>query len=642
MCGVFGVVSLDGHPLVEARAQLTRMAQALGHRGPDSTQILTSPLCALGATRLAIIDLDGKAAQPLASPCGRLWVACNGEIYNHGELRRRFPDYPYRSRSDLEPLLPLLTARGAAAPEDIEGMFALAAWDEARQRLILARDRAGEKPLFLARRGSELWFASEIGALLALPHMSRELDPVALSQYLRLGHALEPRTLFGAIERVESGCALVVSEGSIRARRYWDPATEQVPVSATRPGRVQQLRTLLRAAVNRQVEADVPLGVFTSGGLDSSLVTVLAAQALGPGGLTSFSARFSAQSYDEGAWARQCAQLAGSRHVEVACTEEALVEAFQAMQASAEPISDPAVLPTWLLARAARAQVRVVLTGEGADELFGGYPTYVGHRLAPLYGAWPAGLRRAFERALAHLPSSGRKVPLEFLLRRFVAGAELDWVARHVEWFGAGVPVAERDLGREALWLPKWADRQRENAALRGGEVLSGAMLLDYCTCLREKLLVKSDRALMLHSIEGRMPYLDRALSGFALSLPVSERMHGLSTKWLLKQAARAWLPAALIHRRKRGLSVPIADLLRGALGPESGRLLRPDSAVSAQLFDAVTLRRLLQEHQSGRFNHARLLWPALTLSAWAERWQPVLPERLASPASVREVCLAT
>jgi asparagine synthase (glutamine-hydrolysing) len=316
--------------------------------------------------------------------------------------------------------------------------------------------------------------------------------------------------------------------------------------------------------------------------------------------------------------------------VEVICTDAALREAFHALQAdSAEPISDPAVLPTWLLARAANARVRVVLTGEGADELFGGYPTYVGHRLIPAWRTLPPAVRRFIARGIARLPGSDRKVPLQMLLQRFVAGAELDWATRHVEWMGAGLPEAPLPPNHRRCdtWLMAWL------SSLNALPPLPAAMLLDYCTYLRERLLVKTDRALMLHSVEGRMPFLDRELTAFALALPPGDRLRGFTTKWLLKEAAQAWLPADVIHRRKRGLSVPVAGLIQGALREDCERLLGRESPVSTPLFDGFRVRRLLAEHLQGLANHARQLWPALALAAWAERWQAVLPARATPPA---------
>jgi asparagine synthase (glutamine-hydrolysing) len=622
MCGVLGALSLDGH-LLDARGRLERMARVLEHRGPDGTRFLTCPTFALGAARLAIIDLHPRATQPLESASPPLWLACNGEIYNWRELRRIFPDHPYRSSSDLEPLLPLIAARGAAALDSLDGMFALAAWDPMRQALLLARDRAGEKPLFYTELDHELWFASEIAPLLQLEGLSREIDLVALSQFLELGYALEPRTLFAAIRRVQAGTALVVRGPDRSVHRYWTPlqiASSPPPVPQARAAR---LRELLDAAVRKQVVADVPVGTLASGGIDSTLITVLAARALGPDRVTAFSARFTAASYDEGVWARRCAAAAGTRLVEVRCGEEELCRAFHELgELSAEPLSDPAVLPTFLVARIARRSVRVVLSGEGADELFGGYPTYIGHALAPRYMRLPRSARRVLELVLSGMPVSRRKVTLEFLLRRFVAAADLDWVERHLAWFGVGLQGAPDEEMRREWLLPLLEE-------YRGRRPPGGAMLLDYSTALREKLLVKADRATMFNSIEARAPFLDRQLTEFAFSLPDRDKLRGLTTKWLLKQAAAPLIPRAHIRRRKRGLSVPTAALINGALRAEVDHWLGEGELRAHGLLDALEVRRQLAEHRAGRADHARSLWPAMVLQSWAERWRPVMSDRI-------------
>jgi asparagine synthase (glutamine-hydrolysing) len=628
MCGIFGALSLDGHPLF-ARERLEGMARALRHRGPNGTGLRISPAFALGATRLRIIDLHERADQPFESPGQASWLACNGEIYNAAALRRRFDTYPYRSGSDLEPLLPLLAAQGACGLAEIDGMFALAAWDSRQRALVLARDRAGEKPLFYTVLNDELWFASELAPLL-LPGVSREIDPIALSHYLKLGYVLEPRTLFASIRRVQAGTALVIRGRERSVHRYWEPL-HLLHAPAPRGDRIAHLRELLEASVRKQLVADVPVGVFASGGLDSSIVAMLASRAVGGERITTFSARFTAQSYDESLWARRCAQRAGTRHVEVRCGDAELRGAFWELATrSAEPIGDPAALPTLLLARAARQYVGVVLSGEGADELFGGYPTYLGHTIVPYYRALPSSLKRAIERGLARLPASSRKVTLEFLLRHFVANVEREWVERHLAWFGVGLAAATRDeLALE--WLAPLL------AEYRCRPPLAGAMLLDYCTSLREKLLVKSDRATMLNSIEARAPFLDWQLTAFAFSLPDSDKVRSLTTKWILKQAAIPLLPRAMALRRKRGLSVPIATLINGALRADVDRCLGPQALRAHNLLHEASVRRLLAEHRAGRANHARVLWPAITLQYWAERWRPTTTSQIVAPPAIAD-----
>jgi len=620
MCGIYGAVApgsrsgrAPGPPIV-----LERMGQALHHRGPDGHSLLFDAASGFGTERLRIVDLDPRADQPFVSPDGRLRLACNGEIYNAPELRRRYRDYPFVSRSDVETLLPLYLDRGVPGLAELDGMFGLALWDGVAERLILGRDRAGEKPLFYVRLGQEVWFASEVQALLGVPRLSRELDEVALAQFLALGYVLEPRTLFTAIRRVEAGTFLCFgTDGREQVVRYWDPsklaaAGSPEPVADAVP----HLRSLLETAVGKQVQADVPIGVFTSGGLDSSILAALTARTLGADRVHTYSARFTAASYDESAWSARVAARLGTRHVEVDCGEPALREAWTAVTDQlAEPLADPAILPVYLLARAARREVKVILSGEGADELFGGYPTYLGHRLAPWLLRLPVPLRRVLSASLDRLPASGRKVTIEYLLKRFLAEIDRPWAERHLCWFGTGL-VRDR-----AGW-----ERAGLDALLAAaGPDPAGALLLDYQTYLRDGLLVKVDRATMLQSVEARAPYLDRDVTAFALALPIEEKIRGLTGKRVLKRAARAWLPRAVVERRKRGLSVPVAGWINHGLGPEVDRLLAPERLRRQELLDAGSIGRLLAEHRAGRANHARPLWAALVLERWLERW---LPER--------------
>lgn len=613
MCGIYGAAS-PGGPTLAGTGTLEAMGSTLHHRGPDGCSLLVAGEAGLGTQRLRIVDLDPRADQPFVSPDRRLWLACNGEIYNSPELRRRYRDYPFVSRSDVETILPLYLDRGLPGLSELDGMFGLALWDAVAERLILARDRAGEKPLFYVRLGREIWFASEPQALFQVPGLSRELDETALAQFLALGYVLEPRTLFSGIRRVEAGTFLCFgADGREQRIRYWDPAAI-AGRAAPEPAPAPRLRSLLAAAVEKQVMADVPVGVFTSGGLDSSILAALAARSLGPERVHTYAARFTAASYDESPWAARVAQRIGTRHVEVDCGEAALREAWAAVTGSlAEPLADPAILPVYLLARAARQDVKVILSGEGADELFGGYPTYLGHRLTPWLLRLPQPLRRTLAAGLARLPASGRKVTLEYLLKRFLAEAERPWAERHLLWFGTGL-VRDR-AGWERAGLDALLDESGDDPA--------AALLLDYRTYLRDDLLVKVDRGTMLNSVEARAPYLDREVTAFALGLPMEEKIRGLEGKRVLKSAALAWLPSAVVHRRKRGLSVPVAGWINGGLRPEVDRLLAPERLQRQGFLDAAQIGGLLAEHRAGRANHARPLWAAVVLERFLERWMP-------------------
>src|SRR5713226_6027044 len=470
MCGIYGMVA-NGAALRYPEV-LGFMGEALRHRGPDGHAELTRPEAVIGTERLRIIDLHERADQPFAAPGSQVWLECNGEIYNATEIRARYREYPFRSQSDVESILPLYLERGSDAIAELDGMFGLAIWDHRTRTLLLARDRAGEKPLFYARVGQEILFASELQCILRHPDISRDLDDVAIAEYLRLGYVPEPRTMFRAIRRVEAGTFVRFTEEGKQIVRYWDP--ESFVIADRRaPDAVRELRQLMERAVEKQVMSDVPVGVFISGGMDSSILATLAAKFIGVDKVHTFSAQFAEESYDESGDAAVLAARIHTRHVPVRTDEEMLLEALQnIIRGVAEPLADPAILPTFLLAREARRHVKVILSGEGADELFGGYPTYLGHKLAPLYDSLPGFVRAALRRFVQRVPASGRKVTLEFLLKKFVSDAERPWIERHLAWFGTGLsPEVYRSPSPQMPELP---------AVPSDRDALTGAMLLDY------------------------------------------------------------------------------------------------------------------------------------------------------------------
>jgi asparagine synthase (glutamine-hydrolysing) len=610
VCGIYGLVSAAP---IQDSTLLERMGESLRHRGPDGSAVLSAPNVAIGTERLRIIDLHERADQPFASPDGDVWLQANGEIYNAQEIRSRYLSFPFRSNSDVESILPLYLEHGAEAVEQLDGMFALAIWDNRSRTLLLARDRAGEKPLFYARAGAELLFASEVQCLLTHPAISRGLDREALTSYLAFGYVPEPRTAFSSIRRVPSGCWMRFSPDGEETVRYWSPLAFEL-AHRDEGLAIRETRRLIEKAVQKQVMSDVPVGVFISGGLDSSILTVLAARELGVARVHTFSAQFSEESFDESAYAAETARRMLTHHVQVRTDDVTLRDALaNVVSGLAEPLADPAILPTFLLARAAREHVKVVLSGEGADELFGGYPTYLGHKVMPLWNALPGFLRSSFHRVVSAVPSSSRRVTLEFLLKRFLRDAGREWIERHLSWFGTGIDHAAL---AHTPGFPPFV-----NGELAGRDPLSGAMLLDYGTYLRDNLLVKVDRATMLSSVEARAPYLDRDVTAFALSLPPELRVRRATTKWVLKKAAEAWLPREIIYRRKRGLSVPIAGWINGTLKDEVDRLLDRAALDRHGLIDAAYVSRLLAEHRSGAANHARAIWTVVMLQYWMENW---------------------
>jgi asparagine synthase (glutamine-hydrolysing) len=600
MCGIFGAVAAPGQALRDPDGAV-RMAATLRHRGPDGEQIVGDERVQLGARRLAIMDLT-TGEQPFRSPDGAIWMVCNGEIYNAPALRREATAwaYPFRSTGDIETIVPFYERHGAAVIERLDGMFGLAIWDARRDggRLLLARDRAGEKPLFWTQVHGELRFASEIQALLAYPDQPRRVDRHALSLYRALGYVPAPYTMFEGISKLPPGSVLELENGRVDIRTYWSPAD-----AARAPSRLispEVLREALLQAVARQLMSDVPLGVFTSGGLDSSLLVAAAARAMPGGGerLHTYAVRFVEPGYDESEYAEAVTREITSVHHVVTADDESLRRALDVVtQSLAEPLGDPAVLPTWLLAEAARADVKVVLSGEGADELFGGYPTYIGHQVAAWWQRWPPMLAGAVRWAVERWPVSSGKVSIEFLLKQFVGSASRPWLERHIGWFGAAEGEPARDVVREL------ADKLRD---FPSGDALNQALWFDFVTYLPDNLLVKVDRATMLASVEARAPFLDREIMELVLPAPSSLKVRGITTKAILKEAARGLVPETVIHRGKRGLSVPVARWLNTGLAPLADRLLDTP---------------LLAAHRARKANHARRLWPQLMLAVWAERW---------------------
>ena len=573
------------------------MAAALRHRGPDGECIIGHEHARIGARRLAIMDLT-TGDQPFQSPDGKIWMVCNGEIYNAPALRQEASawGYPFRSHGDIETIVPFYQRFGADAVARLEGMFGLAIWDETRRRLVLARDRAGEKPMFWTEVDGELRFASEIQALLEFPDQPRRLHRKALSLYHALGYVPAPHTMFDGIHKLPPASLLIAEGERIETRPFWSAAEAASRQSTLSLRDTTTLRDTLLRAVKRELMSDVPLGIFTSGGLDSSLLVAAAARGIPGERIHTYAVRFTESGYDESAYAEAVTHAIASVHHVVTADDESLGRALDLVSHSlAEPLGDPAVLPTFLLAEAAREDVKVVLSGEGADELFGGYPTYLGHKFAEHWQRVPASLRRAARWAVDRWPSTTGKMTLEYMLKQFLAAGEQPWLERHLTWLGA-LAIEDGVIAELAAKLDGFPQ----------DDPLNRVMWFDFLTYLPDDLLVKVDRATMLASVEARAPFLDREVMELVLPGPSRFKVRGLTTKAILKEAARGLVPDAVINRRKRGLSVPVARWLNTGLAPLADRLLDTP---------------LLAEHRTGRRNHARRLWPQLMLALWSERW---------------------
>ena len=634
MCGICGILNLklDSAAVGE---RIGPMSATIEHRGPDSHGTFELPYVALAIRRLSIIDLE-TGDQPLSNETGDVTLVFNGEIYNYRELRQELlaRGHKFKTRSDGEVIVHLYEERGPDFVRDLNGMFALALWDDRRKRLVLARDRAGEKPLFYWLRENTLVFGSEIKALLAHPAVGRTLDHTALTQYFLYGYFPSPRTVFAEIQKLPAAHRMVIEGGKAHIDAYWRLQDHLLPPGKPRlsPAGEKQLteelsKKLYEACVSRLV-SDVPLGVFLSGGLDSSTLVAMMSE-LTPGNVNSFSVAFEDETFNEEPYADFVARHFRTQHHVVVASERNMREALDVLAGHLdEPLADPAVVPTYLLSKFARQHIKVALSGEGSDELFGGYPTYIGAWLAEYYLRLPRFLRHQFfDRLKRFLPVSGGAAPLGWFLQQFLNHAEKPPARRHAIWFGISNPDELDQLispGMKGPQPPSMGAFAPLEKVLEGAvfeDVRAEMPYIDFRLYLEDDLLVKVDRASMACSLEMRTPFLDHRLIEFAAGMPGYLKVRGSELKYLLKKAAEQWLPHKIVYRQKRGFSVPISRWMRKELRPSLDELLGDERLKRQGLFNVPFVRRLREEHWDGRSGRKKLLWALFCFQLWYDRW---------------------
>jgi len=605
------------------------MSATLVHRGPDSAGEFCDGTAALAARRLSIIDLE-TGDQPIANEDGTLHVVQNGELYNYRALRRELEraGHRFRTHGDTEVLLHLYEHHGDAFAERLRGMFALAIWDAPRRRLVLARDRFGIKPLYYRDTGRELEFASE---LRALPRGEIDLD--AVEAFLAFNSIPAPLTIFRDVRKLPAGHLLLWEDGQVKLERFARPAP--VPAAELRddeePELVEELRSRVRDSVRAHLVSDVPVGVLLSGGVDSALLAALAAEENSKP-LRTFSIGFEERSFDELADARLVAERYGTLHRELVLRPDAALLLPALADAFDEPFADSSALPTYLVSQLAAEDVKVALSGEGGDELFGGYYTYAADLLAERVG----GLARVARPLVERLPTSTAKASFDYRAKRFVRAVHLPPLERHHGWKEIFSPAARAELtGSRSAFDPVELLRARYDETA-GADGLARLQDVDLGIYLVDDLLVKTDRASMAHSLEARVPYLDTVVTNLALALPTRHKVRGLAKKVLLRKAASPLLPREIVRGRKRGFSIPAAAWLRGELEPFARDTLAPDVLHRQGFFRPEAVARLLDDHVSGREDLSRQLWGLLAFTLWHERHverapsQPRLPELLA------------
>ncbi|MEW6755698.1 MAG: asparagine synthase (glutamine-hydrolyzing) [Candidatus Latescibacterota bacterium] len=619
MCGIAGWAGFGG-AREEVLETLGRMTDIMVHRGPDDLGLYADDVAALGMRRLSIIDVAG-GAQPIHSEDGSLVLVCNGEIYNYQDLVRDLEGrgHVFSTHSDVESILHLYEERGDACVEALRGMYAFALWDRRRQRLLVARDRLGIKPLYYAVRGGELVFASEIKALLVHPGVEARTDLEALSHFLSLKYVPAPRTLFAAIVALPPGHLLTWSAGRVQERGYWDLSFAPDPeLGGDEEECAQRLADVLRESVRLHLRSDVPFGAFLSGGLDSSLVVGLMSEFLSEP-VRTYSVGYEADGdgASELPYARTVAHRHGTQHHEVLVGPGHFTGLMETVVWHLDqPIADQAALATYVLSCAAARDVKMVLTGEGGDELFAGYARYSGERLAPLFGALPGAARRMMLLAARRVHGHHRsKLALYALCQR-------DLATRLVNWFPLLNDEAKHALLAEPVLRAVATSPTRsvvaEQLARTDASVPLHRMLyLDTKLWLPDDLLARGDKTSMAASLEGRVPLLDHVVVEFAARLPPHLKLRGLTRKYLLRRVARTVVPPEVLHRPKKGFPTPLASWIRGPARPFVRDLLSPEAVHRRGLFNPASVARILDRHDSGAAPDPTVIWSLLNIELW-------------------------
>ena len=630
MCGIYGYLSPTGtiDPTI-----LRRMGHPLKHRGPDDEGevILDSSEVSvgLGHKRLSIIDLSPAGKQPMANEDETIWITFNGEIYNFREIRKELEGkgHKFRSHSDTEVIVHLYEELGTKCLERLNGMFAFALWDAKQKSLFLARDRTGKKPLHYCVHRGHFLFASEIKALLQHPLVSREIDLKSLNKYLAYEYVPAPNSIFKAIKKLEPGYCLLFRGGAAVTSQYWDIPMEDYPISdRTEAQYIDELKELLERAVTARLEAaDVPVGLFVSGGLDSGVVAAIARKAKET--LECFSIGFEEASFDESRYAQQVARSLGIKHhLKVFRAQEMLHMVERLPEILDEPLADPSILPLYLLSQFAAEHMKVVLSGDGGDELFAGYQTYQAHKLVTIYDALPGFVKESVKAFAFRLPVSHKYLSLDFKIKQFLKGVGVSSEVRFFLWRGAFSNAERHALLRPEVRL----ELQNENAyeeiyryVRKSGltKELERILYLSMKLYLQDNNLVTVDRASMANGLEVRSPLLDRDVVDFVCRLPMEYKLNGLKTKYILKKVAEELLPRNVVYRKKKGFGVPLAKWLTGELREFMLDYLSQERIERQGIFHYPCVSQLIDEQLTMKKDNRELLWTLLVFQTWYERY---------------------
>lgn len=627
MCGIAGWINLENNRGANhSEAVLHAMCERMKHRGPDSEGLWLDEKVALGMRRLSIIDLH-TGEQPVYSEDKSVVVVMNGELYNFREVRASLEKlgHKFETNTDTEILPHLYEEYGEAMLDHINGMFAFALWDKRQQKLLIARDRFGEKPLYYGMFDGKLIFASELKVLLANPSVKGKIDLDSLRSYLSFDYVPAPNSIFRGISKLPAAHFLSVEQGEIKTRRYWNLTWEKKETKSLESS-AEELRELLSDAVRMRLVADVPLGILLSGGVDSSSVAAFATQ-FSSERVKTFSIGFEEDSFDESKYARQVAAHLNTEHYEEKLSVEKAADLISEIGLWLdEPLSDGSLIPTFMLSRFVRKHVTVALGGDGGDEIFAGYPMYYAHKIAGIYNGIPGVFRnKLIEPVVNNLPVSSKNLSFDYKAKRFVRASKYDLVTRHHSWFGSfSIDEQQKLLSKDVLETTSNDIYKNAKDLLEicdAANEIERMQFLDINFYMAEDILTKVDRASMAVSLEVRAPFLDPRIAQFAAQIPLEYKLKGSKGKYILKKAMEPFLPKNILHRPKKGFGIPIAQWLKGRLNPLMHEMLAPKRLREQGLFDAEFVQTLIKEHENGAASHHKQLWTLLVFQLWTDNF---------------------
>lgn len=629
MCGIYGYFSTKEKVDPDI---LQAMGGSLKHRGPDGEGEEIEQTAewgiGLGHMRLSIIDLTPAGKQPMCNEDGTIWITYNGEIYNFRELRAELEKkgHRFKSNSDTEVIIHLYEESGVRCLERLNGMFAFAIWDRSEKTLFLARDRIGKKPLHYALYDGGIVFGSEIKALLKHPKVPREIDLGSLNKYLSYEYVPAPATIFKSIRKVTPGHFLLYKDGDMRTESYWDVPLSDHPIGyKTEDEYVEELREILEKSVRSRLVADVPVGIFLSGGLDSSLVAAMAKRSNKD--IECFSIGFDEISFDERKYAAKVAQsLNLKQNLRTFSTSEMLRNLEDLPRLLDEPLADASILPTYLLSKMTSEKLKVALSGDGGDELFAGYPTYQAHKLVTYIDSLPDSLKDAAKSLALFLPVSDTDISFDFKIKQFLRGAGVSSEIRFFRWMGGFIDSEKKELLSDDLKTALGHHNSYEDIFRYISESgltkdLERILYLSMKLYLQDDILVKVDRAAMANGLEVRCPLLDKEFVEFTCRLPTYYKLKGLKTKYLLKKAARGILPDEIIDRPKKGFGIPIARWLRNELKDFMLESLEETKIKRQGFFNYAYIKKLIDDHLEKKQDNRKALWSLLVFQIWHQTY---------------------